>query len=206
MSSPLTEDEVNEMCHFRLLDGGGFRSLLHNEVVEVAYREWVETLCQHDNGPVLRRKKINAVNPQIVKICQECAFQFNGPLSHKDAPALDTLPWLSTFTHRIYLDQRSAVWRAKQNELYRDYANRQIVGGMSYPQYLQSDAWKELRAKVLKRASNICEGCGTEKAVQVHHLRYAHVGYEFLWELVAVCLACHERVHPEKHKTDRFHD
>jgi 5-methylcytosine-specific restriction endonuclease McrA len=204
--SQLTEDEVNEMCHFRLLDGSGFRTLLHIEVVEEAYREWLETLCQHDSESVLRRKKIDAVNPQVVKICEECAFQFGGPVPHKEAPSLDTIPWLSSFTHRIYREQRSAVWRDKQNELYQDYANRQILTDMSYAEYLQSDAWKELRAKVLKRASHICEGCGTAEAMQVHHLRYAHIGHEFLWELVAVCLACHERVHPEKHKIDHFHD
>ena len=206
LESEFPEDQTNEMCHFLLLDGHGIRSLLPNEAVQEAYREWLETLCQHDFEPVLRRKKINAVNPQIVKICQECAFQFGGPASHKDAPALDTIPWLSSFTHRIYLEQRAAVWRVKQNELYRDYENREILGSMSYAEYLQSDAWKALRDKVLKRASGVCEGCGTAKAVQAHHLRYAHIGHEFLWELVAVCLACHERVHPEKHKIDRFHD
>jgi 5-methylcytosine-specific restriction endonuclease McrA len=202
----LTEDEVKEMCHFLLLDGSGLRRLLYNEVVERAYREWLETLCEHDFEPVLRRKKINAMNPQIVKICQECAFQFGGPVSHKDAPALDAIPWLSSFTHRHYREQRLAVWRSTQNELYQDYSNRQILQSMSYAEYLESDAWKALRAKVLKRASHICEGCGTAEAVQAHHLRYAHIGHEFLWELVAVCLECHERVHPEKHKTDRFHD
>jgi hypothetical protein len=204
--TPLDQDQLNEMQHFALLDGSGSRSLLHNDMVEEAYREWLETLCQHDFEPVLRRKKINAVNPQVVKICQECALQFGGPVPHKDAPNLDTIPWLSSFTHRVYLEQRSAVWRAKQNELFQDYQNRQILDYMSYPEYLQSDAWKQLRAKVLKRASQVCEGCGTAEAVQAHHLRYAHIGHEFLWELVAVCLDCHERVHPEKHKIDRFHD
>jgi hypothetical protein len=201
-----TQDQINEMCHFSLLDGYGIRSLLPNNAVQEAYREWLETLCQHDFEPVLRRKKINAENPQVVKICQECAFQFGGPVSQKDAPALDSIPWLSPFTHRIYLEQRAAIWRAKQNELYQNHENREILGSISYPEYLRSGAWKQLRDKVLKRASGECEGCGTAKAVQVHHLRYAHIGHEFLWELVAVCIACHERVHPEKNKIDRFHD
>jgi hypothetical protein len=201
-----TDDQLNEMCHFLLLDGYGIRRLLLNEVVQDAYRDWLGEMCQHDFEPVLRRKKINAVTPQVVKICQECAFQFGSSVSHKDAPALDDIPWLNSFTHRIYLDQRAAVWRAKQNELYEDYENRQILADMSYPEYLQSDAWKGLRDKVLKRASGVCEGCGSADAVQAHHLRYAHIGQEFLWELVAVCLACHERAHPEKHKIDRFHD
>ena len=40
----------------------------------------------------------------------------------------------------------------------------------------------------------MCEGCGVRRAAQVHHLTYEHVGDELLFELVAVCGQCHDRI------------
>lgn len=64
-----------------------------------------------------------------------------------------------------------------------------------YDRYMESPEWKEKRRLVLMRAAYLCEGCGMKKAVHVHHLTYEHFEHEFLWELRAVCLDCHERVH-----------
>ena len=58
--------------------------------------------------------------------------------------------------------------------------------------------WKKKRGKVLERASGICEGCLEKPATQVHHLSYEHVGDEYLFELVAVCDACHDNLHSQK--------
>jgi 5-methylcytosine-specific restriction endonuclease McrA len=41
----------------------------------------------------------------------------------------------------------------------------------------------------------MCEGCGDEKAQEVHHKTYKNVGDEFLFELVALCNTCHDRYH-----------
>lgn len=62
--------------------------------------------------------------------------------------------------------------------------------------YLRTPAWKARRAAVLKRAQGVCEGCGQADATQVHHLTYDYWQEEFLWELVAICDDCHERIHP----------
>ena len=45
-----------------------------------------------------------------------------------------------------------------------------------YRTYLQSDAWKRKRAKVLKGAGYKCEVCHRNKATNVHHLSYDRVG------------------------------
>lgn len=68
-----------------------------------------------------------------------------------------------------------------------------------YDNYLRSATWLAIREKVLQRCRGRCEGCGHGRARQVHHLTYAHVGDEFLFELVGVCEDCHERLH----KTER---
>lgn len=63
-----------------------------------------------------------------------------------------------------------------------------------YNAYLRSEEWADRRRKVFRRAGNMCEGCQDVPANQVHHLSYEHVGYERLWELVAICTTCHEFV------------
>lgn len=67
-----------------------------------------------------------------------------------------------------------------------------------YSAYLLTPEWKSKRARVLKRASGICEGCGINRATEVHHLNYKHIFKEFLFDLVAVCDDCHERIHEKK--------
>jgi 5-methylcytosine-specific restriction endonuclease McrA len=63
-----------------------------------------------------------------------------------------------------------------------------------YRAYLEGDDWGLIRAKVLARDKWMCRGCG-DRATQAHHLTYAHVGAEFMFELVAVCEECHDRLH-----------
>ncbi len=67
-----------------------------------------------------------------------------------------------------------------------------------YNEYIKSPEWRALRAKVFRRCKGICEGCGENAAVQVHHLTYARLGHEMLFDVVAVCLSCHEQLHPWK--------
>lgn len=64
-----------------------------------------------------------------------------------------------------------------------------------YTEYLQSQEWWDRRNKVMERACGLCEGCRQREPVEVHHLTYEHVTQEFLWELVALCAPCHERIH-----------
>ncbi len=85
-------------------------------------------------------------------------------------------------------ETRIQLMRAEEQKQLQDWRR-------NYAIYLASDEWKRKRALVLLRANNICEGCRTKPATQVHHLTYVHLPQELLWELVAVCDSCHERVH-----------
>jgi hypothetical protein len=55
--------------------------------------------------------------------------------------------------------------------------------------------WMRIRYLIFKRCGGICEGCGMNKATQVHNFTYVNLGHEFLWELRGVCDPCHKRVH-----------
>jgi len=81
-----------------------------------------------------------------------------------------------------------AQWRIKQEEDDREWWRR-------YEAYLQTPQWQLRRRRVLERADFRCEGCRQAPATQVHHLTYKRLGHEMLFDLVAVCDACHEAIH-----------
>lgn len=67
---------------------------------------------------------------------------------------------------------------------------------ISYDDYLQSDEWKEKRARILKRDNFTCVRCGTGKNLRVHHIRYPEVlGTESDDDLITVCDDCHQKIH-----------
>lgn len=91
------------------------------------------------------------------------------------------------------------VWRQEEEQRLKERTQESDAWWSRYTAYLQSPAWKEKRNAVMRRAGGMCEGCGKNKAAQVHHLTYEHVCEEFLWELRAVCNGCHSRIH--NHRT-----
>lgn len=92
--------------------------------------------------------------------------------------------------------QREYEERQRQEAQQKDEERREWFEW--YDHYLQSPEWREKSRAVIRRANGTCEGCGKRSATQAHHLTYAHVGDEFLWELRAVCTECHERAHADK--------
>lgn len=95
----------------------------------------------------------------------------------------------------IKRQEQAARSEAYQREYEERRALEQAQWRERYEEDLASPAWQAIRSVVLQRANFVCEGCGRARAVQVHHLTYEHLGCELLWELKAVCLPCHERIH-----------
>ncbi len=78
--------------------------------------------------------------------------------------------------------------------------NLKSLGYESYAAYLESDLWKSIRKRVLKRDRHICFGCG-KTACQVHHRNYEIdvLQGKSLGPLVSICHGCHESI-----ELDRF--
>jgi len=103
-------------------------------------------------------------------------------------------PWDDSFRLREmarYEQQREQFERA---QLEREKAEKERRA--KYNAYLATPEWRRRRLAVLKRDNWTCQGCLDAQAEQAHHLTYEHLENEFLWELVAVCLPCHRRLHP----------
>ena len=94
-----------------------------------------------------------------------------------------------------HLDEQRAALNRAINERW---AGKRLA----YDAYLASETWRNKRAEALRRDEGVCQGCRTRPANQVHHLTYAHLGDELLFELISVCDDCHERIHAAPRTTE----
>jgi hypothetical protein len=60
--------------------------------------------------------------------------------------------------------------------------------------YYYSPAWYR-RCDKVKARSRRCEYCGRQWVQHVHHRTYEHFGREPLYDLMGVCIPCHELIH-----------
>jgi hypothetical protein len=121
---------------------------------------------------------------QLVYQCLSCGRATSNPFPRTSIREPDKLPnWDDTIAGRY--EQTRKNQKLKERQAWFTEHN----------EYLNTDQWRSLRARVLQRSRGMCEGCGVGKATEVHHLTYDHWQDELLWELVAVCHHCHEKVH-----------
>jgi hypothetical protein len=155
-----------------------------------------EPQCKCREIRIVRKRQSNGVEV-YVKQCQECG-------SNKGAVKKTSADILHAHEIGIWDETLRARWNERMHEYYderrRAWDARRIGSAEwwnQYTWYLESEAWKHLRTRVLARDDYTCQGCGLRRATQVHHLTYIHVTQEFLFELVSVCDACHHRIHPD---------
>jgi hypothetical protein len=70
-----------------------------------------------------------------------------------------------------------------------------------YREYLRSDHWHAMRARVWQRSEGRCEyrflgirRCRA-RAVDVHHRTYARLGHESMRDLIHLCVRHHRQAH-----------
>jgi hypothetical protein len=65
-----------------------------------------------------------------------------------------------------------------------------------YKEYLKTDWWKARRySKII--SIGMCEVCGSDEHLLVHHLNYSNLGCEKDSDLSVLCSMCHKRLHKE---------
>lgn len=72
-----------------------------------------------------------------------------------------------------------------------------------YAELLKRPEWKSKRAEVLEKSGHICEKCGSDKNLQVHHPKY--VRGKMPWEyddLQTLCASCHRKADWERIKNN----
>ncbi len=65
----------------------------------------------------------------------------------------------------------------------------------TYPEYLMTRHWRELRAWILSERGHECEVCYSTERLHVHHKHYRTIGHEHPGDLQVLCETCHFDVH-----------
>lgn len=153
--------------------------------------------CNHIGTQVTIRQI--ASGPRRAVQCLRCGSMTNAPLTAEQrAKPLDQLPAFDESRNARFNEARSAASKlaseiaAEKRQQQQDAKNRQWWDW--YSQYTQSGQWQKRRKKVLERDGYRCQACLEKEATEVHHLNYDHVGNEPLFDLIAVCHACHESI------------
>lgn len=155
--------------------------------------------CHHDNREI--RHKINSIGAKIYySQCLQCGEQGNAIAKstidsitmERCVPVDDQIgKTLQKARLDAYNREIEALQRVYQQELDHRYAR-----------YLNSPEWQEKRKRVFIRSHGWCEGCGIKQAEEVHHRNYDHLFDEYLFELLALCRKCHEKIHGREDSHD----
>lgn len=144
--------------------------------------------CCGETSELRRRTLVNG-SVQFTRQCLTCGRATSNPMPRATVSNPSAVPRWDDGLQRRYEDSHSAQRKAEQDAARAAWFEEHNA-------YLQTPDWRRRRQAVMQRAHGFCEGCGKENATQVHHLSYEHWKEEFLWELVAICDDCHERIHP----------
>ncbi len=121
----------------------------------------------------------------LKKFCRECCTELSRE-SEKNA-------------RRIRAERANHFGGSRMAQGGHTYAGRNVwlrlIGFNDYREYLASDLWKRIRAKVFAVKGRACYLCGNT-ATQVHHMRYNKRGLlgEKIRHLHPICGNCHERI------------
>lgn len=155
--------------------------------------------CKHERQE-LRHGTNKGGHPVTRMQCLDCGLRVGN--AWKAPPNAEELPGFDDAMHDAYLATRKAANEKidlKYVEIQLRRWKAKEIGDSYYSQahnaYLASPEWRDQRQRVMERANGLCEGCRLAPAKEVHHLSYEHWGHEFLFELVALCGDCHDRIH-----------
>jgi phage terminase large subunit GpA-like protein len=70
-----------------------------------------------------------------------------------------------------------------------------------YLSYIQSSDWFK-KAQRIRDRDVVCQGCGSEKNLDVHHKTYKRFKHESDEDLILICRQCHEQIHKKKKKSN----
>ena len=147
--------------------------------------------CDHERFELRQRVYANGTRHFLYQ-CVRCGA--SGQSLKRDAvrtiAGWATAPAFAGAWSARFWAEKDAQRRA---EMDRQREERQA----EYAEYLRSPEWRQRRAARLYLDGWRCQarlsGC-TDRATEVHHLTYQHVGNEPLFDLVSVCGPCHRTI------------
>lgn len=154
-----------------------------------AARFWVA--APHQFGP----GKVHYIDPERPDrtACGKVLSAFPGKEAASGAASCQSCA--KVIANRAESACRRAQYEAEAREREKQREEENAAWWDRYSAYLNTPEWRERSRLVIQRAGGICEACRKAPATQAHHLTYEHVFAEPLFELVATCKPCHDRIH-----------
>jgi 5-methylcytosine-specific restriction endonuclease McrA len=168
--------------------------------------EWVRHNCDYDREHNFEYVYKLGESGRIIlaKQCQTCGIKPSGSaIKHSDVPNLKEKIALNEIKkYSEELEKSGPTYERYSNEYVNlrrdnDAKNKLDVWRKQHAEYLQTNQWKTIRQKVLKRDNYLCQGCLQNPATEVHHKTYQNWQNELMFELISVCYDCH---HNKIHK------
>ncbi len=160
---------------------------------------YTDGCCANQNHKDIQFEQVNGVWIRRV-VCFNCRTLIGG--NKKKGDDFDTLKKYYQEKYKQDQEERSASYQTLNNyirKLSEDFREQQKDKWWAwYSEYLNTPKWAAIRSRVLMRENGICQGCEISPAVHVHHTTYDNVGDELLFQLVALCVSCHSKLHPDK--------
>lgn len=160
--------------------------------------EHSEKSCKHENQHLVRHV-IRGGSKQVKMQCLTCGATLGQAVSQKSAP--ENIPDADYSLQQKYKNQRALDYNAIFRKHFQIQKSKISKWDSEYQDYLKSSEWREKRELVIRRAGNICEGCGKAPIEEIHHLTYTRVKREMLFDLVGVCKSCHDKIHADSTDT-----
>ncbi len=158
------------------------------------YRSLFSENCDH-NSREIRDFKTSNGGWQRKEQCLICGKSASNPVTRNKNVVVPG--WDYDLTDNIGAARRERRL-VIENLLIERTANLEESGYEYYEEYLKSDEWKKRRLLVFKRDGKTCQACLSEAATEIHHLTNDRIFSEPLFDLVAVCRPCHEKLHVKK--------
>lgn len=155
--------------------------------------------CIHSKIEIRRFLQSNGIWIAVQQ-CPYCGRKL-GSVKKSSVQDFESLPVFDQKLLDEKTKEREQQWDARRQARLQEYEEQRQQEYAQWQQkwreHLESDYWKKIRQKVFRRANFICEGCGVNRATQVHHLTYDRLGCEMMFDLVAICKPCHKVIHPQ---------
>lgn len=170
---------------------GGHRMLTVSDIVQNAERPC--RVCGKSDPRLYRMYDKTGRRLELRAWCHQCGACLSPVVPEQKALFVAG----EFFWPIVNCDQaQSAKWHAWADRRRASLAaDRDAAWRRTYDDYMQSEAWRQRRLAALARDKHTCQSCLSAPAEQVHHLSYDHLGAEPLFELISVCVTCHDAIH-----------
>jgi 5-methylcytosine-specific restriction endonuclease McrA len=177
-----------------------FRTEICEHCLDYSKIDAVGECCKNRDAEYVRM--ITAGGTTQVKMqCRNCGKVSGQAIGGFTAAQKSAMPLLDQERRDKNEEMRSIVTHNYYNKL-RELREQKFIKQKQewfaeYNKYLESPQWKRKREEVLKRDKYLCQACLDAYATQVHHKSYEFVdlqGNEPAFDLVAICVPCHNRI------------